>query len=114
VGVQFHTEDSNGYSNNVLDSIDLNGHSGEPVLQQDPTVKHAVYSKAEFEHLDLPPAPAEKQRQINRSAALNRVIHAVEAGVVSWAPGTDPKVLFRICDEYVKYIEQGSEAFGQF
>lgn len=56
----------------------------------------------------------ERQTIINRSASLARAIESVDAGIISWHVDEDPHKLFQIADEYVKYIEQGSEAFGQF
>ncbi len=113
VGLEFHVEQQGNYSNNILDSIDLNasqnGHHpeefGGPPAEQRATAQAILQTGVAIG------AGQDKQTIINRSASLARAIETAAAGIVTV---TDPKQLFQIADEYVKYIEQGSEAFGQF
>ncbi len=104
VGLEFHVEQQGNYSNNILDNIDLNGSNGD--APADPELFTTSFS------VPVTVRPSDdKQTVINRSASLARAIETAAAGIVTV---TDPKQLFQIADEYVKYIEQGSEAFGQF
>lgn len=112
--IEFHPEERNGFTNNVLDSIEP--FEGSPPSEVTSTVPIQTGSTG-----NPPPGRnvnegyAERQTIINRSAALARVGEHVACGIIEWHPETDDLLtVLQLADGYVKYIENGSEAFGQF
>lgn len=122
--IEYHPEERNGFVNNVLDAIHpFEEGSAEPWKDVDggktpavPASAAAVAAAAAAAQQTTTGYQAVQDRQtiINRSAALARAIECVQAGVIEWGPDNKPTELFQLANAFVQYIEQGSQAFGQF